>query len=64
MVQEKNSLITFELIPQNDYEKNTLIPKLNEEINNALMFTGVLILSVVVFFIVIRKAIRRTKEKF
>lgn len=64
MVQGKNSLITFELIPQNDYEKNTLIPKLNEEINNTLMFTGVLILSVLVFFIVIRKVIRRTKEKF
>lgn len=64
MVQEKNSLITFELIPQNDYEKNTFIPKLNEKSHNSLVSTGFFILSIAVFFIVLRKAIRRMKEQF
>ena len=59
---EKESLITFELVPQNNYEQENLIPKLNEEMCFVLIYLGILAISIVVCIVFFRKMRRKYDE--
>lgn len=61
-VVQRDGIITFELVPENDYEYFKSLPKLNETISIGYVYIGLFILILIIIKVSIWKKCSRRKE--